>query len=72
MQMFEDSDETEGKRIVFAILVGVTFGAALGTTVLQDITQGIVVGVVVGTLAALVFPERTDRLFGTITDKPRE
>jgi hypothetical protein len=70
--MSEDSDETEGERVVFAILVGVTFGAALGTTVLQDITQGIVVGVLVGTLAALVFPERTDRLFETVTDKLEE
>jgi MFS superfamily sulfate permease-like transporter len=67
--MSEGSDDTDGKRIVFAMLVGVTFGAALGTTVLQDITQGIVVGVVVGTVAALVFPERTDRLFETVTDK---
>ncbi|MUV59643.1 hypothetical protein [Halobacterium sp. CBA1126] len=70
--MSEDSDDPDGERVVFAILVGVTFGAALGTTVLQDITQGIVVGVVVGTLAALVFPERTDRLFETVTDKLEE
>ena len=67
--MSDNSDDTGGERVVFAMLVGVTFGAALGTTVLQDITQGIVVGVVVGTVAALVFPERTDRLFETVTDK---
>ncbi|QWC20690.1 MULTISPECIES: hypothetical protein [Halorubrum] len=67
--MSEDSDDTRGGRVVFAILVGVTFGAALGTTVLQDITQGIVAGVIVGTLAALVFPAWTDRLFETVTDK---
>ncbi|GGM75251.1 putative aconitase [Halarchaeum rubridurum] len=70
--MSEESDGTDGERIVFAMLIGVTFGAALGTTVLQDITQGIVGGVVVGTLAALVFPERTDRLFETVTDKLEE
>ncbi|MEE6209538.1 hypothetical protein U3A55_05140 [Salarchaeum sp. III] len=70
--MSEESDDTDGERVVFAMLVGVTFGAALGTTVLQDITQGIVVGVVVGTLAALVFPERTDRLFEAVTDKLEE
>jgi hypothetical protein len=70
--MTKDSSDVDGERIVFAILVGVTFGAALGTTVLQDITQGIVVGVVVGTLAALVFPARTDRLIETVTDKLEE
>mgnify|MGYP000309589522 FL=1 len=70
--MSEDSDDIDGERVIFAMLVGVTFGAALGTTVLQDITQGIVVGAFVGTLAALVFPERTDRLFETVTDKLKE
>jgi uncharacterized membrane protein len=70
--MSEDSDDTRGDRIVFGILVGVVFGAAIGTTVLQDITQGIVVGVVVGTLAALIFPTWTDRLFKTVTDKLEE
>ncbi|WP_248517223.1 hypothetical protein [Salinarchaeum laminariae] len=67
--MSEGSDNTAGERVVFAMLVGVTFGAALGTTVLQNITQGIVAGVVVGTLAALVFPAWTDRFFETVTDK---
>ena len=38
--MSDNSDDTGGERVVFAMLVGVTFGAALGTTVLQDITQG--------------------------------
>lgn len=66
--MSVDSDDTRGKRVVFAMLVGVTFGAALGTTVFQDITQGIVAGVVVGTFAALVFPTWTDRLYETVTD----
>lgn len=70
--MSEDSDNTDEERIVFAILVGVTFGAALGTTVLQDITQGIVVGVVVGTLTALIFPAWTDQLYETVTDKLEE
>ncbi|WP_313692105.1 hypothetical protein [Halorarum halobium] len=70
--MSEESDDTGGERVVFAMLVGVAFGAALGTTVLQDITQGIVVGVVVGTLAALVFPAWTDRLFETATDTLEE
>jgi len=70
--MSEDPDHTDGERVVFAMLVGVTFGAALGTTALQDVTQGIVGGVVVGILAALVFPERTDRLFETVTDKLEE
>ena len=70
--MSEDSDDIDGERVIFAMLVGVTFGAALGTTVLQDITQGIVVGVVVGTLAALVFPAWTDRLYETVTDKLEE
>ena len=70
--MSEDSDVTDGEWVVFAMLVGVTFGAALGTTVLQDITQGIVAGVVVGTLAALVFPAWTDRLYETVTDKLEE
>jgi len=70
--MSEGSDDTDGKRLVFAMLVGVTFGAAIGTTVLQEITQGIVVGVVVGTLAALVFPTWTDRLFETVSDKLEE
>ncbi|WP_121821674.1 hypothetical protein [Halostella salina] len=70
--MSEDSDDTAGERLVFAMLVGVTFGSAVGTTVLQDITQGIVAGVVVGTLAALVFPAWTDRLFETVTDKLEE
>jgi len=63
--MSDNSDDTGGERVVFAMLVGVTFGAALGTTV----TQGIVAGVVVGTLAALVFPAWTDRLYKTVTDK---
>ncbi|WP_143421178.1 hypothetical protein [Halorubrum ezzemoulense] len=67
--MSDNSDDTGGERVVFAMLVGVTFGAALGTTVLQDITQGIVAGVVVGTLAALVFPAWTGRLYKTVTDK---
>jgi hypothetical protein len=70
--MSEDPDNTDGERVVFAMLVGVTFGAALGTTVLQDITQGIVVGVVVGALTALVFPTWTDQLFATVTDKLEE
>ncbi|WP_353633303.1 hypothetical protein ABSL23_00855 (plasmid) [Halobacterium sp. NMX12-1] len=70
--MSEDSHGTDGERVVFAILVGVTFGAALGTTVLQDITQGIVVGVVVGTLTALIFPAWTGRLYETVTDKLEE
>ena len=70
--MSGDSDDTRGERVVFAMLVGVAFGAALGTTVLQDITQGIVAGVVVGTLAALVFPAWTDRLYETVTDKLEE
>jgi hypothetical protein len=70
--MAEDSDHIDEERIVFAMLVGVTFGAALGTTVLQDITQGIVVGVVVGTLTALIFPAWTDRLYETVTDKLEE
>ena len=70
--MSDNSDDTGGERVVFAMLVGVTFRAALGTTALQDITQGIVAGVVVGTLAALVFPAWTDRLYKTVTDKLRE
>jgi hypothetical protein len=70
--MSEDSDNTAEERVVFAMLVGVTFGAALGTTVLQDITQGIVAGVVVGTLVALFLPAWTDRLSETVTDKLEE
>jgi len=70
--MSGDSDDTGRERVLFAMLVGVTFGSALGTTVLQDVTQGVVAGVVVGTLAALVFPAWTDRLFETVTDKLEE
>ena len=70
--MSGDSDDTGGKRAVFAMLVGVAFGAALGTTVLQNITQGIVAGVVVGTLAALIFPAWIDRLFETVIDTLEE
>lgn len=65
--MPDGSDGAMGERIVFAMLVGVVFGATLGTTVLQDITQGIVAGVATGTIAALVFPSWTDRLFKKVT-----
>lgn len=70
--MAEDFDDTGEERIVFAMLVGAVFGAALGTTVLQDTTTGIVTGVAVGSLAALVFPTWTDRLFEKVTESLEE